>query len=667
MGGISEKLKVVARNSPLSLLQVKEVFSYLPQQDYDLITLASFGDKNKHISLMEAGIAGDFFTRELDAALLNDQADIAVHSAKDLPYPLPPGLELYSLTRAKDKTDSLVSRNNLTLKQLPAGASVGTSSLKRKAELLKLRSDLTIVSIRGTIEERIAQVDNGFVDALIVASCALQRLGLEARIAEILPFKAHALQGNLAVTGKTEKPALKAIFSSFDIRREYGKVTLAGFGPGNPDLLTFAADKALQQADVIFHDVLIDIDFLKKYDGEKIHVGKRRQQHSYHQDEINELIYQAAVSGKNVVRLKGGDPMIFAHGREEIDYLQSRFVEVSVIPGISSSIALAACTHIPLTHRGISSSVSFVTGHEGKNAQTPNTDTLVYYMAGEKTADIVQKLIVAGRNVDTPVALVHDVSLPGQKTFFSTLGELRFSIIKYPTPILMVIGDVVAFENKKNRQNVLITGTTSKEYGEEENTVHTPLITVKKASGHSLRELLKKEIESYDWILFTSRYGVRFFFETCDELDFDIRTLGVLKIASVGKTTTAELKKYRVYPDIESLTESAEGLINYFKENKESNRKILLPRSNKGLKHLADELKALGNHITDVAVYENKVNTKARKVELSDFHKIIFSSPSGVDAFRLLYGGLPEGIPLIAKGKTTENKIKESLDCEENL
>ena len=145
-------------------------------------------------------------------------------------------------------------------------------------------------------------------------------------------------------------------------------------------------------------------------------------------------------------------------------------------------------------------------------------------------------------------------------------------------------------------------------------------------------------------------------------MEVDIRTLGALKIASVGKTTTAALKKYRVYPDIESLTESAEGLINYFKENKERNRKILLPRSDKGLKHLPDELKALGNDITDVAVYENKVNTKAQKVELSDFHKIIFSSPSGVEAFRLLYGDFPEGIPLIAKGKTTENKIKEQLD-----
>lgn len=665
---MSKKLKIVARNSPLSLLQVKEVFSHIPLQAYDLIPLTSFGDKNKDISLMDATVAKDFFTRELDTALLNGEADIAIHSAKDLPYPLPTGLELFCLTEATDKSDSLVSKDNLTLQQLPTSARVGTSSLNRKNELLKLRPDLTVISIRGTIEERIAQVDNGFIDALIVATCALQRLMLEARIAETLPFKTHALQGNLAVVGRTEKRELKNIFSPFDIRRKYGKVTLVGFGPGNPDLLTIAGDKALLEADIIFHDDLIDIDFLVKYNAEKIYVGKRKHRHSHQQEEINELVYQAAVSCKNVVRLKGGDPMIFAHGREEIDYLQSRFVKVAVIPGISSGIALASYTHIPLTHRGVASSVSFVTGHDGKNTQIPNADTLVYYMAGAKISDIAEKLILAGRNADTPVALVYNVSMPNQKTFYSTLKELQFSLIKYPTPILIIAGDVVAFENGNARQqNVLVTGTTIEKHKGPENVIHTPLITVKKAQNNNLHQLLREGINAYDWIIFTSRYGVRFFFETADEFEFDVRTLGAIKIASVGKTTTAELKKYRVYPNIESLTESAEGLVNYFKENKESYRKILLPRSDKGLKFLSDELKALGNHITDIPMYENTVNTEVQKVDLSGFQKIIFSSPSGVDAFQLLYGELPEGIQLIAKGKTTENKIRQILIKHETI
>lgn len=662
MNDINKKLKVVARKSPLSMLQVEEVFKHHTSLSYELVTLHSFGDKNKDISLMDSSVSDDFFTRELDACLLNSNADIAIHSAKDLPYPLPSGLELYSLTEGKDKSDALVSKGNVTLHKLALGSRIGTSSEKRKKELLALRPDLTIVSIRGTIEERIALVDNGYVDAIIVATCALQRLSLTNRIAQILSIKSHPLQGNLAILGKANKPELKDLFQSSDIRQSFGKVTLVGFGPGNPDLLTIGGEKALQKADIIFHDDLLDFDYLNKYKAEKVYVGKRKDQHSHHQDDINELIYQAAISGKDVVRLKGGDPMVFAHGREEIDFLQKLFVDVSVIPGVSSGIALASYTHIPLTHRGVASSVSFITGHGGKDAQVPNADTLVYYMAGAKISDIAKKLIASGRNAETPIALVHNVSLPNQKTFFSNLGELQYSVFKYPTPIIIIVGNVVAFESKNDQAKVLLTGTVACDYKQSINTVHTPLITVKRSTDNIVNTIFEDGLKTYDWIIFTSRYGVHFFFETLDSLKIDIRSLANIQIASVGETTTEELKKYRIYPNIESATQSAEGIVNYFKENKINNQKILLPRSDKGLQFLSEELCKLNNQITDVPIYKNQVNDKPKKVELSDFQKIVFSSPSGVDAFQSLYGSLPEGIQLVAKGKTTENKLKQNLN-----
>ena len=153
----SKYIKVGGRKSPLSILQIKEVLSYFPSVVYELITMDSYGDKNKQISLMNK-IAPDFFTRELDTLLLNDEADIIIHSAKDLPYPLPQGIKLLALFEAFDKTDSLVSRGNLTLAQLPPRSKVGTSSPTRKAELGKIRPDVTVISIRGTIEERIQQV-----------------------------------------------------------------------------------------------------------------------------------------------------------------------------------------------------------------------------------------------------------------------------------------------------------------------------------------------------------------------------------------------------------------------------------------------------------------------------------------------------------------------------
>ena len=656
----NKTVKAVCRNSKLSLLQVKELFSLYPQIRYELTALQSFGDKNKHVSLTDA-IDADFFTRELDWAVLNAEADIAVHSAKDLPYPLPPGLELYCLTEASDKTDALVvGKNNGKLSELPAGAKVGTSSQSRREELLKLRPDLAVVAIRGTIEERISLVEKGDIDALIVASCALKRLGLDYLIAEILPFKTHPLQGNLAVVGKKGNEELKSLFPAHDIRRKYGKVTLVGFGPGDPDLLTIGGDKALAGADVIFHDDLIDKAFLNKYGANKVYVGKRSGKHSHRQDEINEQLYGAAVSGKNAVRLKGGDPMIFAHGREEIDFLKSRFVEVTVIPGISSGIALASYTRIPLTHRGISSSVAFVSGHSSNKRNIPVADTLVYYMAGENISNIAKELIASGRDADTPAAWVCGVSLPGRKIFFTTLKELQFSVMKHSSPVLVVIGKVVAFESKAApKQNILVTGTTCSEYQEQGNVIHTPLIKIEKnREGNSL---LKQCAGSYRWIVFTSRYGVRFFFEILNEMRLDVRSLGLAKIASVGRTTTLELKKHHICPDIEPETESAEGLIRYFEAINLSNSKILLPRSSKGLPYLPEALARMGNSVTDLPVYNNFMNEAAEKVDLTQFHKIIFSSPSGVEAFKKIYGELPEGIPLTARGKTTENSIKKNL------
>lgn len=227
----------------------------------------------------------------------------------------------------------------------------------------------------------------------------------------------------------------------------YGNVTLVGFGPGDPDLLTIAGDKALASADVIFHDDLVDQDFLDKYNGQKVYVGKRKHCHSHEQEEINQLILDAALAGNEVVRLKGGDPMIFAHGGEEIEFLKSHGVSVKVIPGISTGLAVASLTQIPLTLRGIAKSVSFITGHT-TDLLLPNTDTLVCFMAGSTIHKIAAKAITEGRDPKTPVALVYNVSLPGQTEFITDLESLSLSETKYPTPIIIIIGYVVSSRRK---------------------------------------------------------------------------------------------------------------------------------------------------------------------------------------------------------------------------
>ena len=230
---------------------------------------------------------------------------------------------------------------------------------------------------------------------------------------------------------------------SADIKSE-SFVTLVGFGPGDPDLLTIAGERAIAQADIIFHDDLVDEVFLKKYSAELFYVGKRKHCHSYEQEAIHELMLTAAKAGKNVVRLKGGDAMVFAHGGEEIEFLKSHGVGVKVIPGISTGIAVASLTQIPLTLRGIAKSVAFITGHT-TDVLLPNTDTLVCYMASTTIHRIAAKAIAEGRNPSTPVALIHNLSLPDQKEFLSTLAELSKSEETYPTPLIIIIGDVISY------------------------------------------------------------------------------------------------------------------------------------------------------------------------------------------------------------------------------
>ncbi|GBR72715.1 hydroxymethylbilane synthase [Candidatus Termititenax aidoneus] len=430
------KLTIVSRNSPLALRQVAEVFALLPDVKYRLRTAPSYGDKHKNISLLDTP-PPDIFTRELDRILLRRQADAAVHSAKDLPYPLPEGLAVIALLPAGDQRDALVSRNNLPLRKLPRGAVVGTSSPLRRQELLSRRPDLRIVSLRGNIGERLQKVDSGQMAAIVVAVCALRRLGLAGRIAEILPFPTHPLQGHLAVTARADRQNLRKIFQPLDTRRTWGRAALIGAGPGNPLLLTKQADIYLRQADIIFYDDLAR-NIVRDYAARKIYAGKRKGRQAYPQEILNEKLYQAVKAGYNVARLKGGDPFIFGRGGEELEYLQKRLVDVEIVPGITAASAAAAAARIPLTYRGRASSVALLSGHPAHKIKTPAADTLVYYMAGTTLPEISAKLRRSGLPPRTPAVCVLNASLPAQSIIRTTLKDLKR--LKIKDPLILIVG-----------------------------------------------------------------------------------------------------------------------------------------------------------------------------------------------------------------------------------
>ena len=636
-------IRVIARQSCLSQLQVKEAMARYPEIDYHLETLPSYGDQHQHISLLDGEAPADMFTRELDDALISGRADIAIHSAKDLPYPLDEKLEVIALFPPFDQSDSLVSRDHQTLAQLPAGSTVGTSSPLRRRELLTLRPDLRIVGIRGCIEERVRQVRDGEIYAAIVATCALKRLGMEADISEVLPFETHPLQGYLAITALRGRDDLKALFLRDDVLHRQGHVTLAGFGPGDPELLTVKAVNALRRADVIFYDDLIGKAYLDTLKAEKVYVGKRSGQHHAEQDDINRLLLRAAREGREVVRLKGGDPMVFGHAGEEIEYLQSNLVSVSVIPGITTASAMAAATKVSLTHRGISSSVALVNGHAAQPV-VPDTDTLVYYMGGSRLTQIGESLLADGWPASTPVLLVHNASLSDEQMLETTVGELSpLTSLDIPTPVIALVGDVARLRHQtaSTIRRTLYTGLVCN----DPNYIHTPLIEIE-AVNYSI-----PSHERYDYLLFTSRYAVKHW-------------KGSLRgrIVSIGPSTTHALRNVGAEQVEQTEKDDSYGVIDYF--SRQPRGRVLIPRSNLALDIIPDGLRSLGFDVETLIIYNNVYPHHVRRVNLANIQRVVFTSPSTIDNFVKTYGDLPSHIEYVTRGSITAFHLQSRQENE---
>ncbi|MGE4219088.1 MAG: siroheme synthase CysG [Alphaproteobacteria bacterium] len=234
-----------------------------------------------------------------------------------------------------------------------------------------------------------------------------------------------------------------------------GVVHLVGAGPGDPDLLTLKALRLLERADVVVHDRLVGpgILDLARRDALRVAVGKAKGAHSVGQEAINALLLHHAREGRIVVRLKGGDPFIFGRGGEEAAYLRAQGVAVSIVPGITAAAGCAAAAGIPLTHRDLASSVSFVTGHDAHDDAEPDwsalasgRDTLVVYMGLSSAGTVASRLVAGGRDPATPVAIVSDGTLPTQRTLRTTLAGLDRTVSEQDvrSPALLIVGAVAA-------------------------------------------------------------------------------------------------------------------------------------------------------------------------------------------------------------------------------
>lgn len=470
-----------------------------------------------------------------------------------------------------------------------------------------------------------------------------------------------------------------------------GRVILAGAGIGSSKNVTLAVREALDKADVLVFDRLLNQDLVAPYLGKKevYYVGKKAGDHTLPQDEINQLLVDRAREGKLVVRLKGGDPYIFGRGSEEALFLVEKGVDFEVLPGLTSGSLALATAGIPPTHRDLVTSVSFITGHRKKGVVGSFKEyaqlegTLVFYMGVKNLPIIIKDLLAGGIDPKKPAAMIEHGGYPDQRTLVSTVENIVEDAKEadIQTPAVTVIGDTIPlredlnfFENRPLfGTSVLVTRARSQSRGLAEMLeaqgalVHeVPTITIQPAN----QDLLKKKLQetSYDYIIFMSANAVEIFFETFLE-DHDIRDLHGVKFAVVGKKTKEVLETYHIRADLmpdryvgEDLVEALEGQV------KKSDR-VLLPHSNISRKKIVDGIKALGQ-VDEVILYEN--HPPQDPVPLPDEKDyVLFTSSSTVNNFLDIYGkeALRETKILSIGPVTTEtiraNGLKVSRESDE--
>jgi uroporphyrinogen III methyltransferase/synthase len=450
-----------------------------------------------------------------------------------------------------------------------------------------------------------------------------------------------------------------------------GIVYLVGAGAGDGGLLTVKGMHCLHKAEVVVYDHLSDTCLLAHalQTAEKIYVGKEASKHTLEQNEINDLLIKKALEKKVVVRLKGGDPFVFGRGGEECDALAHAGIPYEVVPGITAGIAAPAYAGIPVTHRGMASSVAFITGNEDPlKSETAikwehlakGVDTLVIYMGIGNIQAIAEELIHHGRAAATPAAVIRWGTKPDQQTVTGTLKTIAGIVKKagITPPAIIIVGQVVTlrdrlqwFEtrplfgrriiNTRTREQASALSQRLADAGAE--VVELPTIEIVAAEKDGLLDRELANIDKYKWVIFTSQNGVDAFFKLLLSDNRDVRTLSGIKIASIGPGTTAAIKKYFVNVDCTAEEAIAEGLITSlgpFSPWKDVT--VLLPRAEKARDILPDTLRSWGAEVTVVPAYkttrpENTDRTVIEDILNGRYDCITFSSSSTFENFVSLF------------------------------
>jgi uroporphyrinogen III methyltransferase/synthase len=446
-----------------------------------------------------------------------------------------------------------------------------------------------------------------------------------------------------------------------------GYVYIAGAGPGDPELLTLKADRALREADVILFDDLVLPQMLEPYKAEKIYTGKRKDSHHFEQEEINQEIVRHALMGRTVVRLKGGDPFIFGRGGEEIDTLRKHGIDYEIIPGITAAHGASAYTEIPLTMRNVSSSVAFCTGHPVSKIQAPDTDTIVYYMVASSVHDVLDKVAATGRSGETMVAVVQNATRYNQKIFTGTLDEFRKRERAVYSPALLIIGDSISHFIEHNwysrKKKVLMTGEAPKKYTPADYiTVPFPCRQVAGADLGAVKACIEG-IDEFSMLFFQNRFAVRYFFRYLFEHGRDVRHLAHLTICTSNRSAATELLEYGIIPDCCLESDSPTGIAAMLQKERLSGQRILLPGAEHVDELVASQLREGGNEVTPLAVYVHGAQDHVDPVDLDFIDEIYFASAECVRKFREMYDSVPSRIVITPADERTAAEVRRQFEA----
>jgi len=637
-------LRVGTRNSKLALIQADQAADYfdslVPSCSFEIVAHSSPGDRDLDTDLRIS--PDDFFTKDLDDAVLNRSIDAGVHSAKDLPPVIRNGLDWCWLPMREDPRDVIVLPEGKSFDNLPANPRIGISSVRREAWCKERFPQAELLPIRGTIEHRIEQLDSGRYDIIIMAAAALIRLNLQNRISQYIDKSEMNIpdgQGILALTFRIGDPIFTTLRKFF-----IKQVTIAGAGCGRASTCTLETAHALSRTEVCIHDALMDKELLRMLpaDAVVIDAGKRLGDHTVEQPQINEIIADYARRGFRVTRLKGGDPGIFGRLAEETDTLDALSIPYTVLPGISSLQCSTSGTGMNLTRRGMSRGFCVMTprcvgGAIGMIDKVSRGNLpQVYFMGLSSIKAISSQLIADGTAGDSLAAIVIGAGTISEKIIKGTIFSLPDQLDNIDTdlPGIIIIGDITQFSyfphGALGGKRVLVTCSDAlqqqtcdqiRDYGG----VPVPYPAIKLTPvDRNISETLKND--SFDWLILTSPSAVHSLMTIITADDMDIRILP--QIAVCGDGTANALKKYNLKASIVPQHNfGADGLIDIAASVFRPGQKILRLRSDAAGESLTAKLTQMNLAVTDIIICKNEhVNSGA----VPQFDCIFFASASSV-------------------------------------